>query len=302
LLRDQLRIALSPGKVVLERLARGLHPKVAARHVVACADSAQDEAPWAKVLEALESGLQKEGGAKSDAQIVLSNHFVRYALVPWSDQISDQEEEQAFIRLCFTKTYGADAQHWALRMSPNGFGESQVACAIDQGLLDGLERVVTAHGAKLVSLQPYLMAMFNQWRQELPDSSAWFVVAEPGRLCVSQLQKGRWQTLRTVKAGGDWCQALQKLLEREYLISESGMERGAVYLCTPASVAAADLPGWEAHQLGAVQDGAEPAGIHSGKRRTSPLSLWERVRVRDNSLNSHPHPSPLPEGEGEKQT
>jgi hypothetical protein len=182
--------------------------------------------------------------------------------VPWSDQISDQDEEQAFIRLCFTKTYGADAQHWALRMSPNGYGESQVACAIDQDLLEGLERIVTAHGAKLVSLQPYLMTMFNQWRQELPDSAAWFVVAEPGRLCVSQLRKGRWQTLRTVKAGSDWYQALQKLLEREYLISESGMERGAVYLCVPASVAATDLPGWEVHQLGAIPDGAVPAGIH----------------------------------------
>jgi hypothetical protein len=104
------------------------------------------------------------------------------------------------------------------------------------------------------------MATFNQWRQELPDSSAWFVVAEPGRLCVSQLQKGRWQTLRTVKAGGDWCQALQKLLEREYLISDSGMERGAVYLCAPAPVAANELPGWEVHQLNTKQDAAAHAG------------------------------------------
>lgn len=263
LLRDELHIALSPGKVAMERLTRGLYPKVVARHAVACAVPVQDEAPWAKVLEGLESGLQKMGEAKCNVQIVLSNHFVRYALVPWSDQINDQEEEQAFIRLRFTKTYGADAQHWALRMSPNSYGEMQVACAIDQGLLDGLERVVTAHGAKLVSLQPNLMTMFNQWRQELPDSAAWFVVAESGRLCVSQLYMGRWQTLRTVKAGDDWCQALQKLLEREYLISESGTERGAVYLCAPISVAATDLPGWEVHQLNAMPDAAARAGIHS---------------------------------------
>jgi hypothetical protein len=259
LLHDELRISLSPAKVAMERLASGLHPKVVARHAVACATPGQDEAPWAKVLEGLESGMRKMGGAKSDAQIVLSNHFVRYALVPWSDQISDQDEEQAFIRLCFSKTFGADAQHWALRMSPNGYGEMQVACAIDQDLLEGLERVVTAHGAKLVSLQPYLMTMFNQWRQELPDSAAWFVVAEPGRLCVSQLQKGRWQTLRTAKANGDWCQVLQKLLEREYLISESGTERGAVYLCASDFVAATDLPGWEVHQLSTKQDAAAHA-------------------------------------------
>ncbi len=242
LLRDELRIALGPAKVAMVRLGRGLQPEVVARQEISCDAPARDQKPWTKALEGLEAGLSKLKGEKVDAQVMLSNHFVRYALVPWSDEISDQDEEQAFVRLCFVRTYGEDAQHWALRMSPNGYGETQVACAIDQDLLDGLERVAATHNVRLVSLQPYFMKMFNQWQRDLPDSVAWFVVAEPGRLCVSLLQHGRWHTLRTMKVGADWQDALQKLLEREFLISDSATERGAVYLYAPGFAGTTGFP------------------------------------------------------------
>lgn len=251
LLRDQLRIKISPEMVAMVRLGRGLRPEVVARNSVACASLSHDDSPWAKVLDSLEAALGTMEGEKIDAVVTLSNHFVRYALVPWNEQISDPGEEQAFIRLCFTQTYGADAKHWALRASHGGYGETQVASAIDQGLLEGIERIAAAHGVRLVSLQPYFMSMFNQWRDELQGSTVWFVVAEPGRLCISQLQQGCWHTLRTIKVGVDWPQTLQKLLEREYLISESATERGAVYLYAPGLTAAIDFPGWTVHLLGA---------------------------------------------------
>lgn len=252
--RDELHITLSPDKAAMMRLGRGMHPAVRARHEIACATPALDEAPWAKVLASLETGLRGISGGKCDVRVVLSNHFVRYALVPWSEQISDRDEEQAFIRHCFSQTYGEDVQRWAMRMSPCGYGETQIASAIDQSLLEGLERVFLSQGLRLVSLQPYFMAMFNQWRHRLPDSAVWFVVAEPGRLCVSRLEGGRWHTLRTTKVGENWQDALKKLLEREFLISNSGLERGQVYLSAPDPSPETDLPGWIVHQLRAAPD------------------------------------------------
>ena len=262
LLRDELRIVFSPEQVAIVHLGRGRKPEVVARHVVACVPPAASEAPWAKALESLETGLRTMAGANRDAQVVLSNHFVRYALVPWRYLISDKDEEQAFIRHCFSQTYGAGAQQWAMRISPGGYGETQVACAIDQGLLDGLENVMRAHGLRLVSLQPYFMAMFNQWRLQLQGSVVWFVVAEPGRLCVALLKQGCWQILRTIRVGNDWLDALKKLLEREYLISESGAERGKVYLYAPGSSPATVLPGWALHQLDKNLDAAPHSGMH----------------------------------------
>jgi hypothetical protein len=249
--RDELNIALSPGKVAMVRLGRGLKTAPVSRQEFVCAAAQPGEAFWASALGCLERALQQHQSGKADATVLLSNHFVRYALVPWSEQISDADEEQAFIRHCFTKTYGAEAQHWALRMSPAGYGETQVACAVDRELLDGLERVSASHGLRLTSLQPYFMAAFNQWRRQLPNSAVWFVVAEPGRLCVSLLERGQWRILRVVKVGDDWRDTLGKLLEREYLVSDSGPERGKVYLHVPDDESEIILPGWTVHRLGA---------------------------------------------------
>lgn len=248
--RNQLRIALSPDRAWVVRLRGGMRPDVLSRHAVPCDAARPDEMPWARALESLERGLRTLEGATADATVVLSNHFVRYALLPWSDQISDQNEEQAFIRHCFTQTYGEGAQRWALRTSPNGYGQTRVASAIDQELVDGLERVATAHSLRVISLQPYFMTVFNQWRHQLLGSVVWFVVAEPGRLCVSQLQQGRWHSLRTVKVGDDWQHAMMRYLERELIVSDSGTERGAVYLFAPHLAVVPALQGWTVHRLG----------------------------------------------------
>jgi hypothetical protein len=258
LLRDELQIALSPAGVAMVRLGRGLKQAAVSQQELACAATQPGEAPWAKSLECLERALQEHKG-KADATVLLSNHFVRYALVPWSEQISDANEEQAFIRHCFTKTYGAEAQHWALRMSPSGYGETQVACAIDQGLLDGLERAATSHGLRLASLQPYFMAAYNQWRRQLPDAVVWFVVAEPGRLCLSLLVRGQWRILRAVKVGSDWRDTLSKLLEREYLVSDAGPDRGKVYVHAPDDESEIILPGWTVQRLGANPHAPAPS-------------------------------------------
>lgn len=265
LLREKVRIALSPERVEVMRLARGLKSGVVARHTLPCDESAPDEAPWAKVLDSLEAGLRALVEKPMDAMVVLSNHFVRYALVPWSDQVINNDDEQAFIRHSFLQTYGDDARHWALRISPGGYGETRVASAIDQGLLDGLERIARERGLRLVSLQPYLMTEFNRWRKQMQSSAVWFAVAEPGRLCLSLLRQGRWCKLQTVKAGDGWPDTLRKLLERELFVaassseSESGQERGTVYLLAPGHAADTVLPGWTVHRLGA-QPGAVPDG------------------------------------------
>ncbi len=262
LLRDQLHIALSPDTVAMVRLGRGLRPEVVDRRTFVCEASAHDQKPWARALACLEAGLGELGSGKADAVVVLSNHFVRYALVPWSDQISDRNEEEAFIRLSFSRTFGAEAQHWALRMSPNGYGETQLASAVDQELLDGLEKVTAAHGVRLASLQPYLMTVFNRCRNSIAERTAWFVVAEPGRLCVSQLEQGCWRSLRAAKTGDDWQQALLKLLEREFLVSESGMERGTVYLVAPHAESETLLPGWSVRHLDAARGPASHGEPH----------------------------------------
>jgi len=45
----------------------------------------------------------------------------------------------------------------------------------------------------LRSIQPYLMAAFNHLRKHFKDASAWFLLAEQGKLCISLFDRGEWQ-------------------------------------------------------------------------------------------------------------
>ncbi len=242
-LGDQVHIDLRPDQVSMVRLRKGLlRPKVIARQTEFCNTPEVGEAPWQPALRALQAGMPALGGGRMDATVVLSNHFVRYALIPCGDQLSNDREEQAYARHYFSVIYGNDAEDWALRLSTNGHGKMQVASAIDQGLLDGLERVAGVCSLRLSSVQPYLMTVFNHWRRRLSGPTVWFVLAEQGRLCISLLKRGRWCSLHTMKSDDAWLARLPHMLERELHLSDNGTERGTVFLFAPGIAEEALLP------------------------------------------------------------
>jgi len=231
--RDQLHVELFPDRVNLARLSRGWQQQEISRKTLPCGEPEAGEAAWEAGLRVLQAEVPAMGGGRMDAVVVLSNHFVRYALIPWSDQVSNDSEEQAYVRHCFSVTYNDDADNLVMRVSPNGYGAMQVASAVDQRLLDGLERVAGVCNLRLNSVQPHLMSVFNQWRRRLSGPMVWFVLAEQDKLCISLLKHGHWCSLRTMKSDNAWLTKLPNLLERELRLSDNGTERGKVFLFAP---------------------------------------------------------------------
>ena len=104
---------------------------------------------------------------KTVAKVILSNHFMRYTMMPWSETLSDAAEEEAYARHCFRQLYGADVEHWELRLSPQRAGLPQLASAVDRRLLAALRGVFERNGVALESIQPRLMAAYNNSRRTL---------------------------------------------------------------------------------------------------------------------------------------
>jgi len=77
------------------------------------------------------------------------------------------------------------------------------------------------------------MAAYNSCRNQLQESSAWFVLHEAGSLCLALLQQGRWVSVRSLRAGGDWRDSLQILLEREVYLIEQAAAAIDVFLWSP---------------------------------------------------------------------
>jgi hypothetical protein len=176
---------------------------------------------------------------------VLSNHFVRYAVLPWSDGLSTPAEEEAYLRHHFAKIHGERAKSWSLRASEAPRGALRLASAIDTALIEALKAAFPKNAsAKLVSVQPELMEAANRWRQAIPAAGAWLVLAAPERACIALHAGQGWRSVQNAK--GDW----YTLLDRErYRLHGDGEVPSLVLLS--GTKAPANSDGWEFRELAA---------------------------------------------------
>ncbi|MFZ2161164.1 MAG: hypothetical protein WAW02_02995 [Sideroxyarcus sp.] len=223
-LREELRVVLTPQQVLLVRIGRaftrrGLTRRVLQKIAVPCV-AADAGVPWSGALGTLETELAGLAKDTAFASVILSNHFMHYALIPWSGALKDEAEETAVARHFFRELHGPAADAWELRLSPDKAGEPQLASAVDGALTEALRAVFAGAGIRLRSIQPSLMTAYNSCRNRLQGSSAWFVLFEAGSLCLALLQQGRLGSVRTLRTGSDWCDTLPLTVEREAYLTD----------------------------------------------------------------------------------
>lgn len=243
--REQVRIFLDPRQVVLLRVSRGLKQRVVNRVNLPCAEF-PDASSWKAPVATLKLAVRDTQWQGASAQVVLSNHFVRYVLVPWSAQLSDRHERQAYLRHCFGVAYGEAAKRWDLRMSDAGMDKPSLASGIDLALLESLRDTLDDEGVRLDAVHPYLMMGANLTRRWLPRGAVWFALIERGRLCLSLLDNGVWKAVRNYPAEADGDETLGTLLEtllaRESMLCGDVKQDWPVVLYSPESAATPRLP------------------------------------------------------------
>ena len=237
-LRDECRIVLRPDCIALAQVRREFTPRGVRRHVqamqvVPCDAPADEKQPWSGALKTLEAALPDSAGSKSYATVILSNHFMRYTLVPWSDDLNDETEEIAYAQHLFNGMYGSEAREWELRISPGKTGMPQLASAVDAGLAGALREMFGRREIGLKSIQPHLMMACNACHASLRGQSAWLALVEQGSLFLAWLQKGQWSWIRTMRIGSDWHDELPFLLSREELVANIENSTNDVFLWAP---------------------------------------------------------------------
>ncbi|HEU4353796.1 MAG TPA: hypothetical protein VFR66_18160 [Burkholderiales bacterium] len=164
----------------------------------------EEPQPWQGAVEDFArkiAALRK----RVDVTVVLSNHFVRYAVLPEHDGATTPEEELALARFHFTKIHGDRVKGWEVRVF------QRLACAIDAALLEGIKKAFPGKGkAKLISVQPRLMAAYNAARGRIPREGAWLLLGEPGRTCLARVATRGWASVHNGRETD-----AEELLERE---------------------------------------------------------------------------------------
>lgn len=256
--RDRIGVSLSPGRVGLLRFARGWQPQLAQSEVVQDETAAEDASGSAaiRLLAALLGG--ESMSRRADVSVVLSNHFVRYAVLPWSDVVSD-EDWQALAQHQFRIVYGEVALEWVTTVAWQGPERPVLACAAPRALLDMVHATLRTAGMRLESVSPYFVAAFNFCRRRLPEDGFWFGVVEPGRFAFGGVEQGTWLSVASRRFGSDDASRLTATLEQEVLGGEGSAARGRAFVFSPEQElpAAAESMGWSLEQL-SLRDVASP--------------------------------------------
>jgi hypothetical protein len=223
---NRVLIGLSSAFVAVAGLQGALKPRLAHKRAIDCDPDFGPE-PWQGAAAALASVAAELKPTRCDVTVVLSNHFVRYALVPRSERLSAGDEELAFARYCFAKVHGERVKAWDVRLSGPDGRSARVASAIDAALLQAIQACFASGGrARVVSVQPYLMAAFNRCRPLARKDSAWLLLLESQRACLACIENGQWAAVRNIKGTFDGPEQWAELLDRERYLA-GGPQPGA---------------------------------------------------------------------------
>jgi len=186
-----------------------------------------DEPNWRGPLTALKKWADQQGGGRLEIDVILSNRFLQFALLPWSSDLNGQEEIMQMARIQFEALFGSAAKD-RVKVSDSEYGAPSIACALDSLLLSELVTIAAEGNLVLNSLAPYFMLAFNNWRKRIPDEGL-LVVLERECCVMLSVRGGTIAGIRSVKLHADDLAVLPAIIERELLLHGMG-EQASVLL------------------------------------------------------------------------
>jgi len=232
LFKDELRVFIQPSRIELLRLKRSLknglkqqlvHQQVidVAKNTDAAAAREEQAEQWSGLIATLKNALKSEKWRGARPEVVLSNHFVRYAVIPWNTELSGSSERQAYLMHCFSLAFGDAIKNRDLRMADSGFGKSTIASAVSNDLARALHDAFQQVNMRLEAIYPHLPLAMSQSLIEVKKrklgqlDSFWFVAIQNDRICLALIENGSWRAAKNVLMENDVSRQVMALIQRE---------------------------------------------------------------------------------------
>lgn len=232
LFKDELRVFIQPRCIELLRLKRslksGLKQQLVHRQVIDIAENTDTTAArkeqaeqWPELIAALKPALESERWRGARPAVVLSSHFVRYAVIPWNTKLSGSSERQAYLTHCFSLVFGDAMKNRDLRMADSGFGKSTIASAVSNDLVRAMHEAFQQANMRLEAIYPHLPLAVNQSLIEVKKrnlgqvDSFWFVAIQHNRVCLALIEGGSWRLVKNVLMEQDVSRQVMALIQRE---------------------------------------------------------------------------------------
>jgi hypothetical protein len=233
--RDEVGIFIAPTSVLLVRSRRGLRPKLLAEHSVRVEPETTGD--WTAALVALDTELADPTWGDANVRVVISDHWVRHDVLPWSVDLAKESERLSHARYLLSSTYGDVVEQWSVALSDAFPRSARLVSAMPTELVDEIERIAAAHELSLQSMQPHLVVAYNLWRHRMPRAAAWFATIDEGCLVALHVSDGRCDRVRSVRISDDWTVELGRIQTMGRL-GQNRPTEGPVLVDAPRSVRA----------------------------------------------------------------
>lgn len=237
---DRLTLLIHPHRVVLERQP---WRATASRHQADVALPTAAETDWQPALTAADALLRVHGARGGSLRIVVADHFVRYTILPWSENLSSPKARQSMALALLKHTLGDKVHGLEITVDRPEFARSGIAAGIDRRLLAALRTSAKLHRLHLSSLRPRLITELAARKKQLPDG--WFACIDRDWLTLAGLRRGEIGCLHSHRANTGNAPMLAGELAG-LLIAESAAVDGKKLFISSCEVAAPTLSSdWE---------------------------------------------------------
>lgn len=257
--RGRIRISLAPDAAALVRVS-GLWRKRARGAAWRPVTPVPGQPAWVAALAALPGLIEQSGIRNARANVVLSNQFVRFLVVPGGNQLGSVADQIAYARARLAQIHGDAARDWEVRVGRDPAGSSRLAAAVDGALLETLRTTLEARKVRITDCRPALTATFDALRRRMPRE-AWIVCAENNRMLVARIRRGQWASVRTQILHADTL-ALAEIIAKECLLLPDAAGDCPIYVAAAAGLRI-EADGLRTQVFGATQRAGLPPDLHA---------------------------------------
>lgn len=139
---------------------------------------------WLQVLTEFEKNSVSL--AARPIKFIISNHYVRYAVLPWQSDIYSQQDWQSLAENHLRSVHGNVVDSWKISVAMQGYGEPLLISAIDKILLTRLQDLAKQYHWTIESIVPALFSVVNHYHRKI-KKEAWLMIIEPQRSVLAEI-------------------------------------------------------------------------------------------------------------------
>jgi len=167
------------------------------RAVPAAADGTP---PWQEAVATALALATEKLPRRSRVTIVVADHFVRYALLPWSEHLLGRRLREESARALLRASHGEAAAALTIALDRPRFAMNGIAAGIDGALLAALRSGCADVGLRLVAVRPQALHVLAAARGRIAGGDGWFCRAERDRLVLAGFSAGNVSSLRNQRS------------------------------------------------------------------------------------------------------